>query len=844
MQCFGTLVKLCAPAWLIFNFLLPYKIDAQTEGGSAALFLQLKKLQVLGRVLYVAAHPDDENSLLLPWLSKEKLYETAYLSLTRGEGGQNLIGDEQGVELGLIRTQELLEARKIDGCEQFFTRAFEFGYCKSANEALAVWGKEKILYDMVWVIRKYRPDVIIARFPPDARAGHGQHAASAILIREAFEAAAAPDKFPDQLQAGVEPWRSKRLLWNAYKFGNINTTNEKQVKIEVGGWNPLLGQHIGEIGAAARAMHKSQGEGIPSKKGTWTEYFENVAGDAMQSSLMDGVDTGWSRIEGGRNIQQLIEKALERFDFKLPLKSIGDVLAIHRAIKKLAPSHWRDRKLADAQALLENLAGTEFEAVTTKQFISQGDSLVVSAKLSARLADGIKIGRVAIWDNKRTDSPIWDTVLAKQSTVLFQKGSLLPIDQPISQPYWLAKPMESMGRFAIEDVKMIGLPENGAAFMLKIEWELKGEPFETTRPIQFKRTDPLNGDVFQPVYVVPAFELECKDRFLLSMNGKSVMTSFRVLKNVGSTTDLPSVSFECSNSQTNASKEFLLERDKTDSTRFDFSMRNVAHGRHAIRFRADKNGLRFDRYRKTIAYPHLKDQVYFPEACINITGVKAKIGPKNIGYFTGTSDKVRDALSKMGYRVSLLGEDDLAANKLKTFAIIVTGPRAYNLHPWLSERYELLMDYVKQGGNLVVQYAKGNATNNGSPIRTGPFSLTVDGLSRITDEAAKVVFKFPHHPLFNRPNKLSEADFEGWTQERSTYQARERSKEYTALLSMKDSMDANNSDGSLLTLPYGKGRFTYVSLAMFRQLPAGVPGAYRIMANILSPKGRKETITH
>ncbi|MEO7523336.1 MAG: PIG-L family deacetylase, partial [Ferruginibacter sp.] len=324
---------------------------------SAEILLQLKKLNVLGSVLYIAAHPDDENNSLLPYLAKEKLYRTAYLSLTRGDGGQNLIGDEQGIDLGLIRTQELLAARKIDGAEQYFSRAYEFGFSKSAEEALRIWDKEKILSDVVWVIRQYQPDIIIKRFPPDSRAGHGHHAASSILADEAFTAAADPKRFPEQLKNGVKPWQAKRILWNTYNFGSNNTTSEEQLKIDIGGFNPLVGKSYGEIGAEARTMHKSQGEGRPRRRGQLFEYFATTAGEPAKTTLMDGIDIGWSRLTGGKEISLMIESLVANFKTDQPSLSLPALIDVYKKIRSLPEGSWRNKKLAEVQDLIEVCSG-------------------------------------------------------------------------------------------------------------------------------------------------------------------------------------------------------------------------------------------------------------------------------------------------------------------------------------------------------------------------------------------------------------------------------------------------------------------------------------------------------
>jgi len=295
---------------------------------SSDILLQLNKLNVLGSVLYVGAHPDDENNSLLPYLANEKLYRTAYLSLTRGDGGQNLIGDEQGIELGLIRTQELLAARRVDGAEQYFTRAYEFGFSKSAKEALRIWDSEKVLSDVVWVIRQFQPDVIIKRFPGDERAGHGHHAASAILADEAFTAAADPKKFPEQFNYGVRPWQATRIMWNTFNFGNTNTTSEDQLKIDIGGYNSLIGKSYGEMGGEARTMHKSQGEGRPRRRGQSFEYFTTTGGQPAKNNLMDGVVIDWSRIKGGEAITAMVNSIIHDYQPGAPENSVPALIKL------------------------------------------------------------------------------------------------------------------------------------------------------------------------------------------------------------------------------------------------------------------------------------------------------------------------------------------------------------------------------------------------------------------------------------------------------------------------------------------------------------------------------------
>ena len=346
---------------------------------SAEMYQAIKKLNVLGSVLYIAAHPDDENTRLIAYLSKDKLYRTGYLSLTRGDGGQNLIGDEQGIELGLIRTQELLAARRIDGGEQFFTRAFDFGYSKSPEETFTKWDKEKILSDVVWVIRKFQPDIIINRFPVTGEGGHGHHTASGILANEAFTAAADPNRFPEQLKY-VSVWQAKRVMWNTFNFGGTNTTREDQFKIDVGGYNPLLGKSYGEIAAESRSQHKSQGFGVPASRGEALEYFKATNGDMPVTDLMDGIDATWNKIPGGSKISAMIDSLTASFDFLHPEKSVKGLVLLYNVLINLPNGIWQLKKIEETKELIQQCSGLFIDATTSEQFAVKTDSIRIYFK--------------------------------------------------------------------------------------------------------------------------------------------------------------------------------------------------------------------------------------------------------------------------------------------------------------------------------------------------------------------------------------------------------------------------------------------------------------------------------
>src|SRR6188474_118195 len=351
---------------------------------SADIYLGLRKLNVLGSVLYVAAHPDDENTRLITYFSKDKLYRTGYLSLTRGDGGQNLIGNEQGIELGLIRTQELLSARRMDGGEQFFTRAYDFGFSKNPGETFTKWDREKILSDVVWVIRKFQPDIIITRFPTTGEGGHGHHTASAILANEAFAAAADPTRFVEQLKY-VQPWQVKRILWNTFNFGNTNTQREDQYKLDVGGYNPLLGKSYGEIAAESRSQHKSQGFGVPAGRGEALEYFTATKGDQPKSELLEGIDISWKKIAGGDALEKMINDLAASFDFLHPENSVKALVLLYKALNAMPVGYWRNKKLDETKQLIEQCSGLWMDVFTSEQFAIQTDSIRLNFQFNNRL---------------------------------------------------------------------------------------------------------------------------------------------------------------------------------------------------------------------------------------------------------------------------------------------------------------------------------------------------------------------------------------------------------------------------------------------------------------------------
>lgn len=847
---FSILVR--SVAWLCLTIFF-FESNAQQPviNNSADIYMQLKKLKVLGSVLYIAAHPDDENNGFLPYLAKEKLYRTGYLSLTRGDGGQNLIGSEQGIDLGLIRTQELLAARRQDGAEQFFSRAYEFGFSKNADEALRIWDKEKILSDVVWVIRQYQPDVIIARFPGDARAGHGHHAASSILAQEAFTAAADPTRFPEQLKYGVSVWQTKRILWNTFNFGGNNTTNNDQFKMDVGGFNPLLGKSYGEIGGEARSMHKSQGEGRPRRRGPLFEYFATLGGDAPKNELTDGVDISWNRIKGAENISGTIDAIIQSFQFEHPEKSVDALVDLYKNLQQISgKTNWVYKKIEEVKQLIIACSGLFFEATTEEEYAVLGEKMNVNFFINKRNNVNIQLER--IWMNNSINESFdssFHTFLNSNTNIAFNKVFLVENSKKLSQPYWLANKQDKIGSFNVEDQQLIGQDENKATYVADFSFSINGVNFTDQKPIQYKYVDPVKGELYQPYIVInpiivsltpdvvltnvtnnkkqvanPRLQLQFKSNFA----AKQIPVSIQLLqgnKNIYSKDTI--IDFETGkvySESISMPKTFKNDQDPNLTANLTTLINNKKHN--------------YASYLRAIKYDHIPNIHYFFQNNARIVTDEIKVMGKKVGYITGAGDKVPDAVLQLGFELQYLHEADITDEKLKEFDAIILGIRAHNIFEYLSNKNDVLNRYVENGGNLIVQYLKSNQIGL-KKIKVGPYPFIVNASSRVTEENAPVRFVLPEHSVLNFPNKIEQKDFDNWVQERSTYQAEQVDAHYEMPLSMNDTGD-KAATGSLAISKYGKGNFAYVSLVLFRQLPAGNPGAYKLLANLLSLPKNKE----
>lgn len=796
---------------------------------AADIKLRLKKLDTLGSVLYIAAHPDDENTRLLGYLAREKMYRTGYLSLTRGDGGQNLIGNEQGELLGLIRTQELLAARRVDGAEQFFTRALDFGFSKNPAETFTIWEKDKILGDVVWMIRKFQPDVIVCRFPADSRAGHGHHTASAMLAAEAYEAAADPKKYPEQLKT-LSTWKAKRLLWNTFNFGGVNTTSNDQFKLDVGTYNYLLGKGFGEIAAESRSQHKSQGFGVAAARGSSNEFFTTIKGETPQYSLLDGVNTSWDRVKGGKAIGEMVDKAIAAYNIEDPSASVPALLAIRKAITALPEGYWRTQKLQETEQLVLACAAVWMEAYSAAQVVVPGQTLQGSVQMICNSKIPVSVQELNFAGE---NIALENNQLQYNQLRTFPQRLTVPENTVESQPYWLRKP-HPIGIYTIEDPSLVGYPENKPALQAVAKLKIGGETFTVTRPLQYKFTDAVKGELYEPLVIAPPVVANLNSSVFIftATTEQPVTVKLRAMGDPAEGT--VSLQLPTGFTSKEASIPYKLNAKGDEETIvFHISPVKISATNRTDTFRVvvNHNGKDYKQSHRLINYDHIPDINLFPDAAARLVTVDLKHNGKKIGYIAGAGDMVAASLQQVGYQVTQLDEKDIMGGNLQQYDAIITGVRVYNINSRIKYWQPRLMDYVKNGGTFLVQYNVNNPLMV-TDIGPYPFTLTRD---RVTDENAEVSLLNPADEVLNYPNKITKQDFDGWVQERGLYFTQMADPAYRKVLAIHDKGE-ESLQGSTLVANYGKGRYVYTSLSFFRQLPAGVPGAYRLFVNLISTK--------
>lgn len=804
-------------------FFLVFQTFAQpTAPGGIAL--ALKKLNTNGSVLYIAAHPDDENTRLIGWMSNEKCLRTGYLSITRGDGGQNLIGKEQGDHLGMIRTQELIAARRTDGGEQMFTRAIDFGFSKNPEETFAIWDKDSILKDVVYAIRKFRPDVVVCRFGTDGSGGHGHHTASAILAEEAFDLAGDSMKFPS-LNPLVKPWKPKLLAWNFWVERSKMTG--KIARMEVGGYNKLLGKSYGEIASESRSMHKSQGFGVARSRGETFEYFKILKGDCDTNNLFSGVDFNWKRMEGGPAVGKLTQEAERKFDFRNPEGIVPILVQAYKAADNLKDSYWRQLKKKQIANLIKSCCGLYAEASAQDYFTTPGSKLKINLTLINRSRQLINLRRISIaglYDTSFT-TPLKFNNLLKTSTWIS-----IPVNQPTSNPYWLNQTPLTKGLVQISNPAMIGQPESDPAFEAAFDLTFGDVSIPVSVPVEYKWVEPSDGEKYRSLEILPPVTANLEEKAFVFPDLSPKTVQIKVVAQQNSISGKLKVQVPPSWKIEPEEQNFSFAK-KEEEQIFEVKITPVLGatiGKLAVHLTVNQEIYSQSLIR--ISYPHIPIQTLLYPAEAKLVLVDLKKTGLNIGYIPGAGDAVAESLRQVGYTVTELTDDQLVNGNLNQFNAIVTGIRVYNINDRMKVYYPRLMAYVQQGGNLILQY---NTNNWISSLKgsMGPFPFTISR-ERVTKEEAPVSFVLPKHPVINSPNKLTNNDFDGWVQERGIYFASDFGPEYEAPLSMQDPGEKEQT-GSLIVAPYGKGNFVYTGLALFRQLPAGIPGAYRLMANLL-----------
>jgi len=795
---------------------------------SGEIAVGVRRLGVVGNVLYVAAHPDDENTRLLTWLVGARGVRAAYLSLTRGDGGQNLVGAEQDELLGLLRTHELLAARRIDGAEQLFTRMRDFGYSKSAEETLRIWDKEEALSDVVLAIRRFKPDLIITRFntrPPN----HGHHTASALLTHEAFTAAADPARFP-QHTAVAGPWSTPRLVhnvstWNLPKDADVSA----YLKLDVGGFEPLLGRAWGEFAAESRTQHKSQGFGVAPERGPLPEYFTPVAGSVPAKDIFEGLDLTWKRFAGTEKIQAAVDEVQKGFDFRAPHKSAAGLVKLHEAISALPNDNtFKAAKLLEVENLLLACTGLFLEARAAEPGVTPGATVGLSYQAINRSPVAVQLVDVT---PEQGSSAAAKVVLAEGVPFKATAPYAVSSEAPITTPYWLSSPGVG-ARYTVADLALLGLPT--ARPPVNVTWTLDvlGRKIAVTRPVLHAWTDPVRGELYRVLEVVPPVTVTMDQDVVMVPNGKPqqlnvVVEAGRAAVETAVQLDVPA-GWKVAPAQ--HAVKFAARGDQKTVV-FTVTPPKDAQQRVAFSAVATVDGKPTSWRQRMVNHDHVPPLTVRQPSSAVLVPFSFAPKVKRVGYIPGPGDRVAQSLSSVGYDVTILPEETLAAEKLERFEVIVVGVRAFNANPRLVAHRDRLNQYVIQGGRLVVQY---NTNSRIGPLTVpvGPYPMEI-GRDRVTDETAEMTAVNAKDPVLTTPNRLTAEDYLGWVQERGLYFAATWDANYRTIYSIQDAGE-KPALGSVLVAKQGKGTFVYTGLAFFRQLPAGVPGAYRLFANLMA----------
>jgi len=802
-----------------------------------AILQDLLRFREMGSVLYIAAHPDDENTQLISYLARGRCYRTAYMSLTRGDGGQNVLGPEFGDLLGVIRTQELLAARRVDGGRQYFSRARDFGFSKDYRDTLSRWDRQQVLSDIVRVIRLFRPDVVVTRFPTTPGNTHGHHTASAILALEAFGLAGDPKAFPEQLGA-LSPWQPRRIVWNSFGANFGGDAGPGVLRMAIDGTDPVTGASFATIAARSRSMHRTQGFAnfsvAAAGAGARVESFRLLGGERAAHDIMDGVDTTWGRLPGGAEIGRLAGRAIEEFKPADPSASVPALLALRGRLASLAADPVVSEKRRQLDGIIQACLGLSVETTVPTHEVVPGEALALRHTATVRSA--VPVRWVAVrypWDGRELAV---SAELRPNETVAREASRILPAGTPLTQPYWL-RAEGTPGMFRVDDPSLIGLPESPPAVPIEDVFAVGGQTLVVEDEAVQAAAEPAGGAVRRRPDVIPPVSLGFSAPVELFAPGASRAVEVEVIASragVAGTLSLePAAGWRASPDKA----DFRLAA-VGDRARITFTVSAPATpAAGAISARAQVDGASYGSERVAINYGHIPPQLLQPPARMRAVSLQLAIRGRRVGYLPGSSgagDSVAGCLEQMGYEVAELAGADLAAERLRGFDAVVIGVRAFNTRTDLAPRLPALFAYVEAGGTVVEQYTAPGGLQ--APL-LAPYDLKISRdlpHYRVTNEHAPVELLDPGDPALTTPNRIAAADFDGWVQERGLDFASEwDTGHFKALLACGDAGEAPLK-GGLLVAQYGRGYFAYTGLSFFRQLPAGVPGAYRLFANLVS----------
>jgi LmbE family N-acetylglucosaminyl deacetylase len=812
-------------------------LNAQSPKTSAPsdIYHAIEKLNFLGTALYVAAHPDDENTRLISYLSNNVKARTAYLSLTRGDGGQNLIGPELRELLGVLRTQELLAARRVDGGEQFFTRAVDFGYSKHPKETLGIWNKEAILGDVVRTIRKFKPDIIINRFDHRSPGStHGHHTSSAMLSLEAFDLSGQKDAYPDQLTK-EEVWQPKRIFFNTSwwfygsqeEFEAADKTN--LLVMDTGVFYPMLGKSNNEIASLASSQHLCQGFGRLTSRGSEQEYVELLKGDLPKdkSNLFEGINTTWSRVDGGAEIGNILGEVEKNFNFKDPTVHIPALTKAYALLQNIEDEHWKVIKSEELKEIISATMGLFLESAAQKPSANPGETVNVDVTLLNRSEIPVLLSAVSI-----NGQPVLQEKMELTANVLITKEIALkiPEDTGYTSPYWLEKE-GTLGTYTVENKELIGKPETPHAFTVSFQLEVGGEPLTIDKPVVYKYAKPDKGERYQPFEIIPQATASVSDKVIIFSSGDAKEISVKVKAHTNGANGEVTLPYQNGWTVEPAAQAFYIAK-KGDEQTLIFTVTPPSFESEAILApEVLINGKNINKELVNITYDHIPSQTVLMPAKSKIVRLDIEKAGEHIGYIMGAGDDVPKSLEQIGYTVDLIDPNTITKASLDRYDAVVMGIRAYNVLESLKFKQRFILDYAKNGGTVVVQY--NTASRWGKQFENiAPYPLEISR-DRVTDENSEVRIIAKDHSLMNFPNKIAPSDFNGWVQERGLYFPDTWDKAFTPVLEMHDA-DEDWKKGSLLVAPHGKGHYIYTGLSFFRELPAGVPGAYKLFSNMIS----------